>query len=132
MTLSGQKSHHWTRPCPTGHTAGRTDAGQAKLTQELANLQASEQQLNQTVVSAQASFDAAEAKLADARQQYTDGMVELENGRRELADGEQAYEEGKAEAQAELDDAWEQILMQKAMCGKLNRASGFWETAMIM
>ncbi len=86
------------------------DAGQAKLTQELANLQASEQQLNQTVASAQASFDAAEAKLADARQQYTDGMVELENGRRELADGEQAYEEGKAEAQAELDDAWEQIL----------------------
>lgn len=86
------------------------DEGQAKLSQERATLQASEQQLNQKIASAQASFDAAEARLADARQQYSDGMIELENGRRELADGEQEYEEGKAESDAELADAWEQIL----------------------
>ncbi len=86
------------------------DEGFSQLASQRAALQASEQQLNQKIASAQASFADAEARLADARKQYTDGLAELEDGRQELADGEKEYEEGKAKAEAELDDAWEQIL----------------------
>ena len=83
---------------------------QAQLDDARAEYEKGKAEAEAELADAAQELETGRAELADARQQYTDGMVELENGRRELADGEQAYEEGKAEAQAELDDAWEQIL----------------------
>lgn len=83
---------------------------QAQLDDARAEYEKGKAEAEAELADAAQELETGRAKLADARRQYTDGMVELENGRRELADGEQAYEEGKAEAQAELDDAWEQIL----------------------